>query len=47
MKAQRLIHAARVKPAPKHAAKSEKPRGNGKQVRAGKAIYSYGSGACT
>jgi len=46
MKAQRLIHAARVKWALEHTAKSNKPRGNGKCVRAKKATDLYGSGAC-
>ena len=47
MNAQRLIHAARVKRAPKLTAKSDKPGGNGKRVRARKVTDSYGNGACT
>ena len=47
MKAQRLIHAARVKRAPERVAKSDKLGGNDKRVRARKAIDSYESGACT
>ena len=38
MKAQRLIHATRVKRALEHVAESKKPRGNGKCMRAGKAV---------
>ena len=45
MKAQRLIHAARVKRAPERVAKSDKLGGNDKCVRARKAIDSYESGA--
>ena len=47
MKIQELIHTARVKQAPERAAESNKPVGNGKCVRAKKAMDSYGSGACT
>ena len=47
MKAQRLIHAVRVKRAPKRAAESDKPEGNDKHVRARKAMDLYESGACT
>ena len=45
MKTQELIHAARVKQAPEHATELDKPVGNGKRVRAIKAMDSYGSGA--
>ena len=45
MKTQELIHSARVKQAPEHATESDKPVGNGKRVRARKAMDSYGSGA--
>ena len=45
MKAQELIHATRVKQTPEHATKSDKPVGNGKCMRARKAIDSYESGA--
>ena len=47
MKAQRLIHATRVKRALECVVKSDKPRGIGKHVRARKATNSYRSGACT
>ena len=47
MKAQRLIHAARVKRAPECAVESDKLGGNDKHVRARKAMDSYGNGACT
>ena len=47
MKTQELIHATRVKQAPEHAIESDKPIGNGKRVKARKAMDSYGSGACT
>ena len=46
MKAQRLIHAARVKRAPECAVESDKLGGNDKHVRARKAIDSYESEAC-
>ena len=42
-----IIHAARVKRISEHAAELDKPRGNGKCVRAKKAMDSDGSGACT
>ena len=45
MKTQELIHATRVKQAPKHAIESDKPIGNGKRMKARKAMDSYGSGA--
>ena len=45
MKTQELIHATRVKQAPEHAIESDKPIGNGKRVKARKAMDSYGSGA--
>ena len=45
MKTQELIHATRVKQAPEHAIESDKPIGNGKRVKAKKAMDSYGSGA--
>ena len=47
MKAQRLIHAERVKRALAHAVKSGKPKGNGKCMKAKKVMDSYRSGACT
>ena len=47
MKTQELIYAARVKQIPERATRSDKPEGNGKRVRARKAMDSYGSGACT
>ena len=47
MKTQKLIYAARIKQTPEHAAESDKPRGNGKRVKARKVMDSYGSGACT
>ena len=47
MKTQELIHATRIKQAPKHAAELDKPVGNGKRMNARKAMDSYGSGACT
>ena len=47
MKTQELIHATRIKQAPKHAAESEKPVGNGKCMNTRKAMDLYGSGACT
>ena len=47
MKAQELIHATRVKQTPEHATKSDKPVGNGKCMRARKAMDSYGNGAYT
>ena len=46
MKAQRLIHIARAKRALECATESDKPGGNGKRLRARKAMDSYGSGAC-
>ena len=46
MKAQRLIHIARAKQALERATESDKPGGNGKRLRARKAMDSYGSGAC-
>ena len=42
-----IIHAVRVKRIPKRVAESDKPRGNGKRVRARKAMDSDKSGACT
>ena len=47
MKNQKLIHAAKVKQAPECTAESNKPGGNGKRVKARKAMDSYGSGART
>ena len=47
MKTQKLIYAARIKQTPERVAESDKPRGNGKRMRARKAMDSYGSGACT
>ena len=47
MKTQELIHATRVKQAPKCAAESDKPVGNGKRMNARKVIDSYGSRART
>ena len=47
MKTQELIHATRIKQAPKHAAELEKPVGNGKRMNARKAMDSYGSRAHT
>ena len=47
MKIQKLIHAARVKQAPEPATESKKPKGNGKCMKARKAMDSYGNGACT
>ena len=47
MKIQKLIHAARVKQAPEPAIESKKPEGNGKCMKAKKAMDSYGNGACT
>ena len=47
MKTQELIYAARVKQIPERAIESDKPKGNGKHMRAKKALDSYGSGACT
>ena len=47
MKTEELIHATRVKQAPERAAKSNKPVGNGKRMRARKVMDSYGSGAQT
>ena len=45
MKTQELIHATRVKQALEHAIESDKPIGNGKRMKARKAMDSYGSGA--
>ena len=42
-----VFHAARVKQIPEHATKLDKPRGNGKRVKAIKVIASNRSGACT
>ena len=47
MKAQELIHATRVKQTPERATESDKPVGNGKCMRARKAMDSYGNGAYT
>ena len=47
MKTQEFIHAARVKQAPEPATELDKLVGNGKRMRARKAIDSYGSGAYT
>ena len=47
MKIQKLIHAARVKQAPELAIESKKPEGNGKCMKAKKAMDSYGNGAYT
>ena len=47
MKTQKLIHVTRVKQTPERVVESEKPRGNGKHMRARKAMDLYGSGACT
>ena len=47
MKTQELIHTARVKQALKYVVESDKLVGNGKCMRARKAMDSYGSGACT
>ena len=47
MKTQELIHATKVKQAPGHALKSEKPVGNGKRINARKTMDLYGSGART
>ena len=47
MKTQRLIHAVRVKQTLERVVKSDKLEGNGKRMRARKAMDSYGSGACT
>ena len=46
MKTQELIHATRIKQAPKHAAELDKPVGNGKRMNARKTMDLYGSGAC-
>ena len=46
MKTQELIYVARVKQILEHAIGSDKPEGNGKHMRAKKAMDSYGSGAC-
>ena len=45
MKTQELIHATRIKQAPKHAAELDKPVGNGKRMNARKAMDSYGNEA--
>ena len=45
MKTQELIHTARVKQALKYVVESDKLVGNGKCMRARKAMDSYGSGA--
>ena len=42
-----IIHATRVKRILERAAKSDKPGGNGKCVKAKKVLGSNGSGACT
>ena len=47
MKTQKLLHTARVKQTLEHVTKSDKLRGNGKRMRARKAIDTYGSGART
>ena len=47
MKTQELIHAIRVKQAPKRAAESGKPVGNSKRMNARKSMDTYGSGART
>ena len=47
MKTRELIYAVRVKQIPERATGSDKPEGNGKHMKARKAMDSYGSGACT
>ena len=47
MKAQRLIHAARVKQTLERATESDKHEGNGKCTRVRKVMNSYESEACT
>ena len=42
-----IIHAARVKQIPERVAELDKPRGNGKRMRARKAMDSNRSRACT